>query len=182
MTDPESDWQELSELWKSAPPGDAEPLRRIVRAGRLRLAFVTAGEIAVVAAFALLSLFVARDGLAVWEVVWLTTLWAFTAVAVTFALWNRRDTWNAVGDTVTDYLRLSRLRCHRQRRTLRFVIVCSVAETAAVAAQLAWMGRLTPIALSLLSLGALGVLVWCALMKRRLDREVRTIDELQGAL
>lgn len=177
MNENDRELQSLSEVWKSGETQSAEPLRRLVRAKRRTLALVVAGEVALVAAFFALSLYVVRDGVVPWEVVWLVSLWTFVAIAVGFAWWNRRGTWQPLGDSVAEYVRLSRLRCERQRTTVRLVLLLFVAETAAVVAQLAWFDRLTVLAVVLLAAGGTVVAGWSLYTHRRVERELRLIGE-----
>lgn len=175
----ELDWQSLSADWKSQDSGltqDFMPLRRIVAVHRRRLVAAVAGEIAIAVAVLALSIWIAEDGVAVWEGVWMATLWGFLAVAAGFAWWNRRGTWRAAGDSVAEYVRLSRLRCERQRRTIVFAVVLFIAEAVAIVVQLVGFERMTMSAIA--SLGAAGIVIgaWCVRMKRRIDRELEMID------
>lgn len=174
----ELDWQSLSDAWKAAPQPDVAPLRRIVAVNRRRLLTTAIGEIAMVLGFLALSYFVARDGVAFWEGVWMATLWGFLAVAAGFAWWNRRGTWKEVGDSVEEYVRLSRLRCERQRRAIAFAIVLFLAEAVAIMAQLLVFARLTATVIAALSAAAIVIAAWCFWVKRRIDRELKIIDTL----
>jgi hypothetical protein len=117
-----------------------------------------------------------RGGAAAWQIVWLATLWAFTAVAGGFAWWNRRATWRAAGAAVEDAVRLARLRAERQLRTVRFVLLLFAAEVVAVLAQLAWFDRLVPVAFAALGAAGIVIALWCAVTRRRLRRELARID------
>ncbi len=165
----EQDWESLSDVWRSSLEGvDRAPLRNLVASRRRRLAAVVAGEVLTVAGFAWLSWFIVRDGVAVWETVWLTSLWGFTAIASAFLWWNRRGAWHAMTESVAEYQR----QCTARRlRSLRFGYALFIAEVIAVVAQLAWFGRFTIAAA--LFLGAFGALfaVWAAWMRRQAARK-----------
>ncbi len=171
----ERDWESLSDVWRSSRAGvDRAPLRKLVASQRRRLAAVVAGEVMAVAGFAWLSWLIVRDGVAVWESVWLTTLWSLTAIASAFAWWNRRGAWNAMTESVAEYQR----QCAARRlRSLRFGYALFIAEVIVVVAQLAWFGRFT-VAVALF-LGAFGALfaVWAAWMRRQAAREIEIAGE-----
>jgi hypothetical protein len=179
MTSSESEWESIGKLWRSAPVEvDAAPLRRIVRAHRRRLVLTTVGEAAMVIAAALLSVFVVRDGVAAWEIVWLATLWVFVAVAIVYAIRNRRGTWSTLGDSVADYVALTRLRAARQRQMVRFMCGFFVVEAIAVTAQLWWYDRFTLFAALLLGTSGVAVGVWCWIVLRRVKREMEIVREI----
>ena len=120
-----------------------------------------------------------RGDLAGWEAAWLATLWAFAAIAAGFAWWNRRGTWSPIGGGVAEYARLTRLRCRRQRRSIRFALALFAAEAAAVVALLAGFDRLTPLAGALLALSAAAVAAWCLATERRVARELAAVEEFE---
>ena len=144
MMPDERDWNSWSALWRGSHQAvDPTPLQAMVASYRRRLAAVVCGEILLVAGFAWLSWVIVRDGVVLWEAVWLSTLWIFTAVAVLFAWGNQRGAWRAIAGTVADY---QRQQAARRTRSLRFAFGLLVAEVAVVGAQLAWFGRFTPAA------------------------------------
>ena len=177
-----TDWELLSEAWQATPaPAHAASLRDIVRSHRRRLLFVAAVEIMIVLAFAALSVFVVSDGVAPWEAVWLITLWGFTIIAVTFAIWNRRGTWTALGESVEEYVRITRLRAERRMRSVYFACGLFVAEGVAIVVQLAWFDRFTMLAAVLLAASGAAIGAWCWGTKRRVAREIETIDNYEAA-
>jgi hypothetical protein len=174
----ETEWSSLSTLWASAQePVDAGLLRKVVRAHRRGLVAVTVGEIVLAIAFAWLSYAVLRDGVEPWTLVWVATLWIFMAAAVAFAWWNRRGTWRALGDSVADYVRLTRVRAERQRRSMIFGVALYVAEVVAVVAQLQWFDRLTPFAIVLLGVASIIVAGWAAIARRKIARDLAMVEE-----
>lgn len=174
----ETEWNSLAALWTSA---DVEPLRNIVAKHRRRLITGSAGEATMLAAFAWLTWIVLRDGMAMWELVWATTLWAFAAIAVVFACWNRRGTWSALGDSVAEYVRLTKLRAERQRNSLRFGVALFVAEVIVIVAQLWWFERLTRNAVALLAGSAVIVVVWLVIVRRKSGRDLKVVAEYEAA-
>jgi hypothetical protein len=176
----ETEWTSLSTLWTSSQePVDAGVLHRVVRAHRRGLLAATAGELLLTIAFAWLSYAVLRDGIELWTIVWVTTLWIFMAVAIAFAWWNRRGTWRALGDSVAEYVRLTRVRAERQRRSILFGLALFAAEVLAVVAQLQWFDRLTPFALLLLGVAAILVAGWAVLMQRKIARDLAMAEEYE---
>ena len=173
MSANEREWELLSELWTS-DQGVGAPVPELVASYRRRLAAVVAGEILTVATFAWLSWLFLRDGAEVWEAVWLTTLWSFTAVAVPFAWWNRRGTWNAMGETVAEF---QRRRAARRLRSLQFACGLFVAEVVVVGVELAWFDRFTATAALSLATFAVTFGVWAIWMRNRVARERQMADE-----
>ena len=177
------EWSGWLDAWAAeAPPrpaadpaGLADLLRRLHRQ-RLRMLAVAAAEVLLMLLLIAASVAVLHGGAVAWEVTWVITLWVFACVAVAFAWWNRRATWRAAGAAVEDAVRLARLRGERQLRTLDFVLLLYAAEAVAVVAQLAWFGRLAPVAVWALAAGAGLVAAWSGVMRRRLRRELARID------
>lgn len=179
MNENDASWDALASAWASAPVEGDSPIGRIVDRHRRRLLIVAAGEIALVLAFAVMSALFVANGVESWEAIWLLTLWMFTAVAVAFAWWNRRETWSTAGRSVADYVRLTRLRATRQRRSIIFVIALVLAEIAAIVVQLVIFDRFTMTAGLLLAGSAAVTTVWCVAAKRRIDRERQMIAEYE---
>lgn len=174
MTTNEEEWQSISALWQTSHRDVGETsLRRLVAAQRRGVVAATVGEIAVLGGVLYWSLMVARDGVAVWEAVWLVTLWTFAAVAAAFAWWNRRGTWSAMGRSVAEY---RRLRAAKHLRSVRFAWVLFVAEIVVVAAELAWFDRFTVSAAVILAALALPLGVWSVWAKRRAARDMELAD------
>jgi hypothetical protein len=175
MSTNERSWESLSAVWQTSREAvGGEPLRRLLRSYRRRVAAVAVGEILLIAAFAWLSWAVVRDGVVLWEAVWLWTLWIFTAVAAPFAWWNRRGAWQSMVETVAEF---QRLRAVRRLRSLRFGCGLFVAEVVVVVAELAWFGRFG--ATAALSLAALAVAfgIWAVWMTRRAAAEMAAAAE-----
>jgi hypothetical protein len=165
MTSNGHDWQSLTRVWQSAGEEPAPAtLSRLIAAERRRLAGTVIGELVIVAAFVWTSWLAWRDGFAAWEIVWLTTLWLFTAVAAPFAWWNRRGAWTSMVESVAEF---ERRRTARRQRTLRFAVVLFLAEVVVVSIELAWFGRFNQV--SALCLGSFTSVfaLWVLWMKRR---------------
>ena len=166
MTTNEKEWESISALWQTSHRNVADTsLRRLVAAQRRGVVAATVGEIALLGGFLYWSWLVTRDGVAVWEAVWLVTVWTFAAVAAAFAWWNRRGTWNAMGRSVAEY---RRLRATKHLRSVRFAWALFVAEIV-VAAELAS-------AAVILAALALPLAVWSVWAKRRAAREIELAD------
>ena len=180
------EWSGWRDAWVEEPPhaaarpaadpaGVADLLRHLHRQ-RLRMLVAAAGEVLLLLLLIAASVAILRGGAVAWKVTWLITIWVFACVAIAFAWWNRRATWRAAGTAVEDAVRLARLRGERQVRTVDFVLLLYAAETAAVLAQLAWFGRLTPTTLWALAAGGGVVAVWYVVTRQRLRRELARID------
>jgi hypothetical protein len=167
MTIKEHDWNSLARIWQSSSDEvAAATLSRLIAAERRRLAATVLGEAVTIGAFVALSWIAMRDGLAVWETVWLTTLWLFTAVAAPFAWWNRRGAWSSMIESVAEF---ERRRTARRRRTLRFSCALFIAEVITVSIQLAWFDRFSALAMWTLVAMTIAVSIWGIWMKRRID-------------
>ena len=176
----ETEWDSLSELWVSSPQAiDADALKRVAAAHRRRLVLNSLGEVAFIIGLAWLTRVVLRDGIEAWELVWTVTLWAFMAAALAFAWWNRRGTWRALGDSVADYIHLTRTRAERQRRSLWFGIALFVAEVVVIIAQLKWFDRLTGTALILLGASAVIVASWVIVARRKIERDLAIVKQYE---
>lgn len=174
MTMNEQEWESLSALWQTSRREIGEaPLRRLVVAQRRGLVTATVGEIALLGGFLYSSWMVTGDGIALWEAVWLVTLWTFAAVAAAFAWWNRRGTWSAMGRSVAEY---RRLRAAKHLRSVRFAWGLFVAEIVVVAAELAWFDRFTVSAAVVLAALALPLGAWSVWAKRRAARDIEMAD------
>ncbi len=173
-----TDWELLGQAWRATPENvDVTSLRDIVRSQRRKLMIVTAGEIAIVIAFAALSAFVVSDGIELWEAIWLITLWGFTTIACTFAIWNRRSTWTALGESVEEYVRITRLRAERRMRSVYFACGLFVAEAIAIVVQLLWFDRFTLLGALLLAASGSAIGVWCWVTRRDIARELGGLDD-----
>jgi hypothetical protein len=178
-TSASNEWDDLGAAWRAVDePVDLGPLRRLLATQRRRLVAMVAGEAALVLAFGCLSWLVARDGVAPWEAVWLITLWGFTAVAVAFAVWNRRGTWVGLGESVEGHLRLAQLRARRALAAVSFAIGLLLAELVAVTAELVWYDRFGPVEVALLAVVATAAAWWCGWTRWRVRRELALLDEI----
>jgi hypothetical protein len=184
--DRNGEWRALTEAWAATddaegaevatPHGALDSLRRRAERQRRRQIAVAVLEWLLFAGLLVLTVVVLRGGAAAWELIWLASLWGFTAVAMGFAWWNRRATWRAAGVALDDYVRLARLRAERQLRTVRFVLALFAVEVIVVVAQLAWFDRLVPAAVAALAAAAAVIVSWCVVTRRRLDRDLSRID------
>lgn len=183
MNENEQDFDELAALWRQPRERTDDaisdgPLRRMIAAHRRRLAAVVIGEAALLGGLAALTWTKLADGIVVAEVVWAVTLWVFMAIAASFAWWNRRGMWHAMGLSVADF---RRRRAERQLRAARFAWMLFIAEVMVVAAELAWFERFTTTAAVILLGSALPLGVWWLWIKRRAARELAYASEIDDA-
>jgi hypothetical protein len=183
------EWEVLGAEWRAESPrpergAAVEALRRRVRAHGVRQRLLLASEIALsIASLAAVRWFLGMPGgrgvlSAAWTVVMLAVVWSF-------AIWNRRGSWRPLGESTSEYLRLSHLRMRAGRRTVRFVrIVLGLS----VAAYLPWFAvRLSRGAIhggewfwwAMFGAYATVYLWWCGWYARRLDREVEALRAVE---
>lgn len=178
MTMNDKEWQSMHQLWRTADAGvDAQPLRRAVSAHRRWLVIATLGEVLFAAALMWLTWVVLREGVTGWRIIWAISVWFFAAVAYAFVWWNRRGTWRAAGNSVSDFVRLTRLRARRQRLSLRFALGLAVAESVVVVAQLLWFDRFTLLSATLLGTILFIVVIWYAVTRRRIAHDLALASE-----
>jgi hypothetical protein len=171
------DFRELAE-----PPGATALRRRVERHGR-GLRWLFAGELALAAAFCVVPLVWIAVAPAPWKWAWAATLWSFAAVALAFATWNRRGTWEPAGESLASQLELDELRCRRGRRTLLFVPLLLLAEAAAIVAlfDVHFPERLAT-AWRVLAGCAVGVAGWAALFELQIRRRLERLARLRAEL
>lgn len=124
------DWDLLGKQWRAvavAEPLPLELLRHTVRRRQREMFLLRTGEIA----FTTVVLAFTFDRLVRSDFNRVTLLWAamvvlWTAVVWSFSIWNRRGSWQPLGETTRDYLTLSRQRVVAGGRTVRFVRVTLV--------------------------------------------------------
>ena len=179
----DAQWQAWTADWAATSTADElTPLGGLLAAQRRRRWVAVAGEAAMVAALVLLTAVLLPGETPAWQVVWLATLWGFLLLALGFAYWYRRATWHPSGATVRDHLRLSRLRCRRELAAVRFGWLLFAAEAVAVVWQLHWFDRLVPEAVLLLAGAGLAFAAWTVATRRRIRRELASIDRFAGTL
>jgi hypothetical protein len=173
MTMNETEWKAIESLWRTADEAvDAKPLRRAVSVHRRWMFFAAVGEASFAVALVWLTWKVLREGAFGWRLVWAVSVWAFALAAFAFVWWNRRGTWTASGNSVADFIRLTRLRAKRQSLSLRFFLVFSIAETVVVVGQLVWFDRFSVFAGALLGMILAGMGVWYVVVRRRIARDL----------
>jgi hypothetical protein len=59
---------------------------------------------------------------------------------------------------------------------VHFGVALFAAETVVVVAELAWFGRLVPVAVAALAAAGVVIAAWCVAMRRHLRRELAQID------
>jgi hypothetical protein len=191
MTVEYEDWDALSAEWRGhRPPSEAMPteaterLRRRVQRHSRQQWILLAGEIVLTLYFGWVawSAFLEPSGRGI--------LAAIATVGViglvwTFAIRNRRGSWRPLGESTSDYLRLSHGRAEAGRRSISFVRRMVVG---ALLCYLPWFAfRLRDGAISgsewwrwifLLAYSA-AFLSWCAWRSRRIGHEVAVLEEIE---
>lgn len=186
MTDtPNLEWDHWQLAWRSEPPAvatvtprAAELQRRLRRHRRLAWASTAFAALAANALFAIAAYFVIRSP-TLPVLVWSTSVFVFTAIALGGAIWNRRDELAASAAPATDFLAALRLRLDRRERVPRFIVRLAAAEIALGLAFYAvwspeWLGRAARIYGAI----ALALAAWWRWYRRRLARERSQLDAL----
>ena len=190
--DPPDLWSSLAADWQAARPRpsvDVAALKARVYQHRRRTLWLVAAEVllsiavVVFGVYALarqprpLAIFLVADG------------WLLLVVAWAFAIWNRRSTWRPVTETVQAYVQLSRTRCQRQLRAVRFTVIIVAAQLAAVSLWRLLGGDTIrtsdehgswPPVVSVLVVA--GYLVWGTWYGRRARGQLAELDRLHGEL
>jgi hypothetical protein len=186
MTDtPNLEWDHWQLAWRSQPPAvatvtarTAELQRRLRRHRRLAWAYTVFDVLGANALFAIAAYFVIRAP-TLPVLVWSTSVFVFTAIALGGAIWNRRDALVASAAPAADFLAALRLRLDRRERVPRFIVRLAAAEIAFGLAFYAiwspeWLGRAARIYGAI----ALALAAWWRWYRGRLRRERAQLDAL----
>jgi hypothetical protein len=179
--------------WLANEVSDAPMLRldlhRLVERKRRRMALALAGQLLYALAMLLFSgWFAARRPTLEW-ILWAAVLWAGTFFATGFTIWNKSGTWQALGESNSAFLDLSRRRCLREWRAIHLGRWSLAAQLAIVAVWLSWdcaMHRL-PVGPYLLGMAIAVVLAavyltWFAARERRIIRDIGDLDRFENEL
>jgi hypothetical protein len=173
MNDPQ--WNELSEAWR------ADGLAGKVRGHRRGAWLATIAEIA----FALFSIGVAvflalRDG-SLWIRIWAALIVVLFAVALGYALWNRRDALWPSSEAPLDFLAGAELRCRRRLELMTFMVRLGAAE-AVLSLIIFWSVGPLLLGASLLALVCLAGFFWSRFARAQVSRELAAIERLRQEL
>jgi hypothetical protein len=165
-------------------PEERTAIGRRVRRRSRWMAVLTAVEVAIVAAAlgGLLPLLLAAAHGA--DLAALTAFCAMALAILAFSLWNRRGVWRPRGESVGEFVALSRERNRREARALRAGWLLLAAETAVFVPWIAW--RFDPAArpeaygLQALLAGAAAAILLA--LARRARRERHELDRLHVQL
>lgn len=186
MTDtPNLEWDHWQVAWRSESPAGARVTARTAelqrRLRRHRRAAWTYTALDVCAAIALCGIggYVLIRTPTLPAFVWAISVFVFTAIALGWVIWNRRDALVASADSTADFLAALRLRLDRRERVPRFIVWFAAAEIAFGLAFYAiwspeWIGRAAKIYGAI----ALVLAAWWRWYRRRLGRERAQLDAL----
>ncbi len=181
----------LRELWVAEPPApalDFVALRRRAHRRSLGLRLAAVVEVLFALAGTAWLLDLARSSGRGVDVLLLAGFVLLVGSALAFTWWNRRGVWSAAGETAADFLRLSRERCRRRRRSVHFGFGLLAAEAlllggwgwARVGAPFVAGGTFYWSLLAVVLLAFLGVLVALELYSRREDRQLAALARELG--
>jgi hypothetical protein len=194
MTVEHEDWDSLSADWRRQHPEQPvtgteaiERLRRRVHRHNRNQWMALAGEIALTLYFLVQAWSALAEPGGRGIVPAVATI-AMIALVWTFAISNRRGIWRPLGETTSEYLRLSHARAQAGRRSIRFVRRVMVA---ALVCYVPWFAlRLRDGAVSgtewwrwaFLGGYTAGFLWWCAWRSRRVDAELALLRDVEREL
>ena len=180
----DAEWERWREDFHAmAEPPGADALRRHVRRHGRLLRLWLCLEIAFGAGVVVGPIAWLAVAPAPWKWVWAATVWGFMVISILFSVINRRGTWGPADRSLAAQLDLTELRCRRQRRTLRFVLLLLPCQMAAVFAILAWVEPRSMARAGMLLAGvALVSAVWWMLVYRRTRRRLAQVAAIRRDL
>ena len=115
--------------------------------------------------------------------VWALMVVLLFAMALTYAVWNRRDALWPSSVAPLDFFAQAELRCRRQLQMLHFMVQLGAAEVA-ISLVLYWIVRREslPVAVAILALLCGGGLLWVRRPRRPAMRELEEIARLRREL
>lgn len=158
----------------------AEMQRRLVRARRMAWLAISM-DISVSVLFVAFGVFALTRSRALPVVVWAITLFGFTALALGFAIWNRRDALTFSTATTADFAAALYLRLARRERVPRFVAWFLTGEIGTgLVIHAVWYPRSLVRAGALYALSVLVIALWSWRYRKRVRRERAQLDALVG--
>jgi len=187
MTDtPNLEWDDWQVAWRGGSPATAATPtpqaanleRRLMRERRAARVY-TALDVFVAIVFCSVGVYALTQRRSLPVVVWTISLFVFTASALAWAIWNRRDALVASAGSTSDFLAALRVRLERRERVPRFILRFAAVEMAFGLAFYAiwspdWLGR----AAKIYGVVALCLAAWWRWYLRRLGRERAQLDAL----
>jgi hypothetical protein len=183
MTDtPNHDWEHWQVAWRTQPAlaatTVAELQRRLLRHRRAAWAYTALDVVGAIAVCAFGAYGLIRKPTLPF-VVWAVSVFVFSAIALGFAIWNRRDALFYSAQPTADFVALLRLRLERRERWPRFLVWFVAAE---IAFGLIYVAIVRPGALALIAAlyaaMALPLGAWWWWHRKRLRRERAQLDAL----
>jgi hypothetical protein len=170
-----NDWNDLQAAWR------ADGLAGKVRGSRRGAWFATIAEVI----FALVSIsgavFLAVRAGERWTQLWALFIVVLFAVALGYALWNRRDALWPSSAAPLDFLAETELRCRRRLELLRFMLRLGFVE-AVISIGIFCVAGPVLLGVSLLALVCAGGYLWIRLARARALRELAGIARLRKEL
>jgi uncharacterized membrane protein YoaT (DUF817 family) len=110
--------------WLADQPADSAllrpDLRRLVGCKRRKMALALAGQLLYGVALLVFSAWFAAHRPTLEWILWAAVIWGATFFAAGFGVWNNAGTWKALSESNAAFLDLSRERCLRELRAMRF--------------------------------------------------------------
>jgi hypothetical protein len=173
MTD--LDWTELQSVWRE---GGLEQRVHRSRFETWRTVFLEVLFAVVSVGFG--SVWFLRSGQR-WVLVWTLTLVALFAIALSYALWNRRDALWPSSAPPLDFLAQTELRCLRRLELLRFMAKFGVAEVI-ISLGLFWLASALWTGVFVMALVVAAGMLWFRYARRQRLGELEAIGRLRRQL
>ena len=184
-----NEWTDLVEQWNAVDESTIhfDALRARIEAERRRMIRGVAMDTVVSVLFIAVAGYAVLRFPSAWTRLFAVDVAAMLVAVWAFAVWNRRGTWQPLGETTESFLRLARLRCRRKIQAVRFGAEVMVAQLVAVVAWRVWGPEHAPFAPTemLAVLPAVVVViftVWLAVSRRRAAEELAELDRLHAQL
>lgn len=180
-------WEEWSAAWRVSPKVDdnVSSLRRAADRQTLMMRVGVGIEIVLTVAVLAVVWWVVTAERGVSLIGWAVAAGLHSVLVWGFTLWNRIGIWKPLGRSTVDYLRLTRERLRRQRRSGTFTLWLVGVEAVALAgwfflerrSELKWSWTWVP---AVTVTGS--AIVWALWVRRRSDRELARLDRVEAGL
>lgn len=184
-----NEWTELIEQWTAVDDSTIhfDALRARIEAEHRRMIRSVVIDVVVSVLFAAVAGYAVLQFPSAWTRLFAVDVAAMLLATWAFAVWNRRGTWQPLGETTESFLRLARLRCRRKIQAVRFGAEVTIAQLIAVAAWRVWGPQQAPFAPTELfevlpAVVVVVFIVWLSVSRRRASRELAELDRLHAQL
>jgi hypothetical protein len=184
-------WQALWSDGTDDRPAKAPDARQVAAAGRRRLVWRMALEIATAVVWTVIAVVLIRLRPDPALMVLGAGIIAFVAVASAFSVWNSAGIWQPAGDSVRDFVLIAVERRRRDLRAVRFGLWFAAVETILLVAWLVWtagrdvlpeISRLSNTWLLLPAAAPCAIVAWLLLLRHRARTELAMLEAARRQL